>query len=129
MSADDISGEWHGLFNYPGAAGPPTEFTAALHEAGGLLSGETSEPSLHGGMLAARLDGRRTGSSVVFNKLYEESREGDYDSVAYQGEIDAEGLEITGRWTIPGVWFGTFIMVRDKGVETEAEREAAEKVE
>lgn len=126
MSAEDLSGEWRGIFNYPDAAGPPTEFTATLHDAGGRLSGETVEPSLHGGTLAARLDGARAGVSIAFNKLYEESREGDYDTVAYEGEVDAEGLEITGRWTIPGVWSGTFIMVRDKGVEAGVEATAEE---
>lgn len=124
MSADDLSGDWRGIFNYPGAAGPPTEFTATLHDAGGFLTGETAEPSLYGGTLAARLDGRRNGSAVLFNKLYEESREGDYDSVAYEGEVDDEGLEITGRWTIPNIWSGTFIMVRERGAEQEAAAEA-----
>lgn len=128
MSADDLSGDWRGIFNYPGAAGPPTEFTATLHDAGGLLTGGTVEPGLHGGALAARLDGRRTGSAVTFNKLYDEAQ-GDYDSVAYQGAVDGEGLEITGRWTIPGVWSGTFIMVRERGVEEEAAAEAAEPVD
>lgn len=128
MSADDLSGEWRGIFNYPGAAGPPTEFTATLNDVGGVLTGETAEPSLYGGTLAARLDGRHTGSAVTFAKLYEETREGGYDSVAYEGEVDVEGLEITGRWTIPGNWSGTFIMVRDKGVEEDIEATAEEEV-
>lgn len=123
MSADDLSGEWRGIFNYPGATGPPTEFTATLRDAGGPLTGETAEPGLNGGTLTARLDGRRADASVTFNKLYDEAA-GDYDSVAYQGEVDADGLEITGRWTIPGIWSGTFIMVRERGVDTEAEAEA-----
>ena len=125
MSADDLSGDWRGIFNYPGAAGPPTEFTASLRDAGGLLTGETVEPTPYAFALAARIDGRRSGSAVTFNKLYDEVDAGGYDQVAYRGEVDADGLEITGRWTIPGVWSGTFIMVRDKGVEEKAEARAS----
>lgn len=128
MSADDLSGEWRGIFNYPGAAGPPTEFTATFHDAGGLLTGETVEPGLRGGTVAARLDGRRTDSTVTFAKLYEDTPDGDYDTVAYEGEVAPDGLEITGRWTIPNVWSGTFIMVRNKGVEEVAEAQAEEPV-
>lgn len=124
--ADDLSGDWRGIFNYPpthlGTA-PPTEFTATLHDAGGALSGHTVEPSLQGATITARIDGRRAGTAVTFVKLYDDDRDGDYDTVAYQGEVDAEALEITGRWTIPGGWSGTFIMVREKGVEAEAEAE------
>ena len=128
-AADDLTGDWRGIFNYPptdlGAA-PPTEFAATLQDAGGVLSGHTVEPGMRGGTLTARIDGRRAGVAVAFVKLYDDERDGDYDTVAYQGEVDAEGLEITGRWTIPGGWSGTFIMVRERGVE--AETEAARRV-
>ena len=60
-------------------------------------------------------------------KLYDENR-GDYDAVAYEGAVDAEGLEITGRWSIPGDWSGTFIMVRESGVEEEASAEAEQEL-
>ncbi len=126
--ADDLSGDWRGIFNYP-AAQPPTEFTATLHDAGGTLSGHTAEPSLRGATITARLDGRRSGAAVTFMKLYDDERDGDYDSVAYQGVVDAEGMEITGRWTIPGGWSGSFIMVREKGVEAGEEVGATAEIE
>lgn len=122
MSADDLTGRWQGIFNYP-RANPPTGFAAALEDVGGRLSGETVEPSLSGGEVRARLDGRRDGGSVTFSKLYDD-QDGGYDTVAYEGTVAADGLEITGRWTIPGVWSGTFIMVRETGVEEPAEQEA-----
>ncbi len=126
-AADDLSGEWRGLYNYP-AAQPPTEFAATLHDAGGTLSGHTVEPGLRGGAVTARLDGRRTGTAVTFMKLYDDDRNGDYDTVAYQGAVDADGTEIAGRWTIPGIWSGTFIMVREKGVDAEVAAAIAEPV-
>ena len=86
---DDLSGDWRGIFNYP-AAQPPTEFTATLHDAGGALSGRTVEPSLRGATITARIDGRRTGASVAFVKLYDDE-DGAYDTVAYQGDVDADG--------------------------------------
>lgn len=125
--AGDLSGEWRGIFNYPAGA-PPTEFTATLQDAGGTLTGSTVESSLRGGTIAAHLDGRRFGPAVTFMKLYDEDGGGTYDAVAYQGAVDGEGLEITGRWSIPGNWSGTFIMVRERGVEEEIEAEAEEPV-
>jgi hypothetical protein len=126
-AADDLSGEWRGIFNYPAGA-PPTEFVASLVDAGGTLTGTTVEPSLQSGAVTARIDGRRTGSAVTFMKLYDRHDEGTYDSVAYRGAVDTEGLEITGRWSIPGDWSGTFIMVRESGVVADAEAEAGETI-
>lgn len=123
----DLSGDWRGLFNYP-AAQPPTEFTAILHDAGGSLSGGTVEPGLRGGTVTARIDGRRTGQAVTFMKLYDDDRNGDYDTVAYHGEVDADGTEIAGRWTIPNVWSGSFIMVRERGVAADTMLTATEEV-
>lgn len=114
MTADDLSGQWTGIFNYP-AGQPPTGFAATLHDAGGALTGTTVEPSLEGGDIAARIDGHREGMAVGFVKLYEQDSE-IYDDVTYAGTVSADGLEITGRWSIPGNWSGTFIMVRDAGV-------------
>jgi hypothetical protein len=126
--AQDLSGEWRGVFNYPAAAGPPTEFAAALRDAGGRLSGTVSEPSINGGVVHAIIDGRREGSAVSFSKLYDRPDEG-YDMVAYQGEVTGDGLVISGRWTLPDGWSGTFIMVRPGGVEEEAEEGAEQPVD
>ena len=130
MSAvPDLSGEWRGVFNYP-AGHPSTEFTATLRDAGGVLSGEVSEPALFGadagGVIHARIDGRRDGRAVAFTKFYEATDY--YDLVAYRGEVSAEGDEIAGRWTIPDIWSGSFIMVRPRGAAAEAEQRAAEPV-
>jgi hypothetical protein len=118
--ADDLSGRWTGIFNYPRDL-PPTGFAATVLDAGGRLSGEVAEPRYDGrGTLQALIDGRRDGSRVRFAKSYD-GADGDYDTVRYDGTVDAEGREIAGRWDIPGAWSGTFIMVRD--VEnTEAEQ-------
>jgi hypothetical protein len=125
--AGDLSGEWRGIFNYPRGQ-PPTEFTATLHDAGGRLSGSTVEPSLSGGTIVARIDGSHVGSAVSFMKLYDDDPEDQYDTVAYEGAVDAEGTEIAGRWSIPGVWSGSFIMVRRPGVEAGIEASVAEPV-
>jgi hypothetical protein len=127
VSADDLSGGWRGIFNYPAGA-PPTEFLATLIDSGGALTGQTVEPGLRGGEVTARLDGRRNGDAVSFVKLYERDDD-QYDDVTYAGTIGADGDEITGRWSIPGDWSGTFIMVRETGVEAEAEARATDAVE
>ena len=127
MSADDLSGAWRGIFNYPAGA-PPTEFLATLSDAGGPLTGHTVEPGLRGGEVTARIDGRRSGDAVSFVKLYEQDDD-QYDDVTYAGTVGAEGDEITGRWSIPGDWSGTFIMVRERGVAADADASVADAVE
>ncbi len=128
MTADDLSGQWTGIFNYPRGL-PPTGFTATLRDMGGVLTGETAEPRHDGGAtLTAMIDGTRTGLAVTFVKIYD-ALDGEHDSVRYEGTVDAGGQEITGRWDIPGVWSGTFIMVRDAGVAAADEREAEAEAE
>jgi hypothetical protein len=112
-AADDLSGRWTGMFSYPHSA-PPTQFEATLHDANGVLTGETVEPDLVDPGLTRRacLDGRRD----------------DYDIVAYEGEVAADGVEIHGRWTIPGIWSGTFLMIRDAGATVAEHRKVGETV-
>ena len=121
----DLTGEWRGIFNYP-AGLPPTEFLAVLVDAGGALSGEIVETAVAGpcagGEIRSRIDGRRDGAAVAFAKLYDADEA--YDSVAYRGEVSPEGDEISGRWTIPGQWSGSFIMLRPRGLAAAEERRA-----
>lgn len=127
MSADDLSGAWTGIFNYPQGM-PSTGFTAKLRDLGGVLTGETLEPH-HGGagMLGAMIEGRRAGRQVTFAKIYD-ALDGEHDSVRYEGTLDATGLEIAGRWHIPTVWSGSFIMVRNSGAAVIIEAEAVNEV-
>lgn len=120
MSADDLSGAWTGIFNYPRDM-PATGFAATLIDSGGVLTGEVVEPRHDGGAtLHAIIDGRREGHRVRFAKSYD-AADGDYDTVRYDGEVDDAGLEITGGWDIPGAWAGTFIMVREAGTAEKVE--------
>jgi hypothetical protein len=41
---------------------------------------------------------------------------------------DPEGNEIAGRWTVPGVWSGTFLMVRNGGGKETIASETSETV-
>jgi hypothetical protein len=122
MSADDLSGAWTGIFNYPRDM-PATGFAATLHDSASILTGQVIEPRHDGAAtLQAIIDGRRDGDRVRFAKSYD-GQDGDYDIVRYDGSVDEAGLEITGRWDIPGIWSGTFIMVRDAGTSEEAQDE------
>ena len=58
----------------------------------------------------ASIAGRRSGSAVSFVKRYEPPGYG-YDTVTYEGTVNAEATEIDGRWRLPGA-SGTFLMVR-----------------
>lgn len=121
----DLSGEWIGIYNYPHSA-PPNEFQASLRDHDGLVTGETSEPSPKGGTLHAVIEGRREGGRLHFTKIYDDLTFST-DPVQYDGRIDPGGDEIEGKWTIPGIWSGTFLMVRGAGAgETVAERIAEE---
>ena len=124
----DLGGEWIGIYNYPHSA-PPTEFRASLRDHGGLVTGETTEPSPKGaGTLHAVIEGRREGDRLLFTKLYDDLSFST-DPVLYDGRIDPSGDEIEGTWTIPGIWSGTFLMVRGAAAAETVAGRIAEEVE
>ena len=126
----DLSGRWAGFFNYPDS-GPPVNFEAVLREHAGRLTGTTTElgdtPDTLGRVLNGVIDGHRDGASVHFIKMYEEADE-EYDVVHYSGRVEAGGNEIAGRWEIPRIWSGTFLMVRNAGTAEPIERAVEETV-
>ena len=117
LRGEDLSGPWDGLYSYPRTLAP-VSFVADLKETGGWLTGTTGEAAASGSAtgqnLSATLQGRRSGSFVKFLKLYDGSVPG-FDSVAYEGNVSADGTEIDGRWTAIGNWSGTFLMIRSQG--------------
>ncbi len=119
MSAGNanLSGRWTGVFNYP-VAWPSTSFEAVLADAGGLITGTTTEagdtPECLGQILSATIDGRREGTTIRFAKMYDFATE-HRDTVLYTGTLHPDGNEIEGRWEIPGEWSGTFLMIRNGG--------------
>ncbi len=127
MSADrlNLSGEWSGVYSYPGAL-PPVSFSASLSDNGGWLSGVISEdgsPPFPSGRRQSSLQGRRVGVTVSWLKTYEH-REVIHD-VAYEGAVSGDGEEISGRWSIVGDWSGAFLMVRQSRRAEARRRRAA----
>jgi len=129
--ADDaraLTGVWHGLYTYPD--GRSVSFVATLIDSAGALSGSTHEPGGHGdaasGTLYAMIAGKRGGNTVTFRKTYD-GKVPRYHAVDYAGTLDAEATEIAGRWIIPGVWSGTFLMIRPARMEESVERKAVQK--
>lgn len=114
--AIDLSGNWVGIFNYPGNCQPATSFAAQLRDTAGVLAGDTSEPDVLGEAGGPKLRGNVTGSHsggrVQFLKCYDNY---DTDPIIYSGILADGGNEISGDWTIPDVWSGTFIMIRQSG--------------
>lgn len=126
----NLSGRWSGFYNMPDG-GPPTPFEAELVDTGGLLSGETSEEGdtidCLGETLHAVLDGRRDGGQVTFTKRYDYLPRAHY-AIAYAGVLASHGDEIEGRWTIPGAWSGSFLMVRHSGAKEAVEEKIGEEI-
>jgi hypothetical protein len=124
--ADSLTGIWHGVFSYPHERSP-VSFVATLIEAGRALSGTTHEPCAVGGRpgetLFAMLDGSRQDSAVAFVKTYDGANPL-YRTVAYEGRVSGDRTEIEGRWTIPGVWSGRFLMIRSPGKGEKVARKA-----
>lgn len=124
----NLTGVWHGLFTYPdGFPEDPGSFVATLLELGPSLSGTTHEEGIHHdgtvGTLFAMIDGEREGTAVYFDKTYDGT--GGWDHlVRYQGALNADWTEIEGRWAVPGVWSGRFLMIRS-GAKTLAQARAA----
>ena len=111
---DNLTGVWDGTFVQP-QVGMVT-FLATLIESGGALGGNVTEPctvpgcpsSIHNASIA----GHRSGGSVSFVKTYEPPGYG-YEKVFYEGVVNADATEISGRWRLPrAALSGTFLMVR-----------------
>jgi hypothetical protein len=125
---DSLTGVWDGTFIQPGAG--MVTFLATLIESGGALGGNVTEPCMMPGCPLsthnASLAGHRSGSAVSFVKRYEPPGFG-YDTVLYEGSVNAEATEIDGRWKLPGTTLsGTFLMVRStRSAESVAAEEQA----
>ena len=130
MSDTDLSGDWIGIYNYP-ALHAPVRFQAVIRDADGWISGTTSEEDeviRPGVILTATIDGRREAGTVTFVKAYDDAGLVP-DIIRYSGRIEPGGGEISGEWEIPGIWSGTFLMMREGGAEEEVERLAVEEIE
>ena len=120
-----LTGVWHGLFTYP-YEHEPGAFVATLMEFGSFLSGTTHEEGQFRdgrlGTLLAMIDGEREGTDVFFDKTYDGT--GGWDHlVRYQGVLNADWTEIEGRWAVPGVWDGRFLMIRSNSKSLAKARE------
>ena len=130
MQADpqNLTGVWNGLYSYPD--GRSVTFVATLIDGGSTLSGSTHEPCVGvdapAGTLFASLMGGRVGSAVSFRKTYE-AADPRWGTVNYEGKLNAEATEIEGRWSIPGVWSGKFMMIRPLREELKEEQKESAK--
>ncbi|HEY7842645.1 MAG TPA: hypothetical protein VID30_03060 [Bradyrhizobium sp.] len=111
---DSLTGVWDGTYTQPGVG--IVTFLATLIESGGALGGSVTEPCATAGCPLsthnASIAGHRSGSAVSFVKRYEPPGYG-YNTVSYEGSVNAEATEIDGRWKVPGTsTSGTFLMVR-----------------
>ena len=110
--SDDLTGVWDGTYIQPGTG--MVTFTATLVETGGALSGSVSEPCSNPRCPVrthhALITGHHAGSAVSFVKRYEPAGFG-FDTVPYEGVLNAEATEIDGRWQLPR-HSGSFLMIR-----------------
>lgn len=124
--SESLTGVWHGQYRYPLPL-EPVHFTATIIDSGGALSGTTQETAGLEGMPVSKmaiLDGRRDGSTVRFVKTYAPASE-EFQDVIYTGSLNGELTEIEGEWTVPGIWSGTFLMIRTRGRAMARERDEA----
>lgn len=126
----NLTGNWKGILYYPRWL-PPLQFEAELRDHNGALAGETREigdmgPGT-GQQLIALLEGTRAGSRITFIKRYDHLGRSEY-AVFYDGSLNHDGSEISGVWSIPDSWSGTFLMMRGKPDGVEEERKVAEPV-
>jgi hypothetical protein len=113
---DNLTGVWNGTYVQKHVG--MVTFLATLIDFGGALGGSVTEPCAlpncpqrtHNASIA----GHRSGNAVSFVKTYEPSGCA-YDTVTYEGLVNAEATEIDGRWTLPNsMGAGNFLMVRSK---------------
>ncbi|MEZ0242068.1 MAG: hypothetical protein ACAH11_01750 [Sphingomonas sp.] len=117
--AADMSGNWIGFYSFPIDL-PPVRFDAVLLERAGRITGSIEEidEAWGNGHLVSTVDGTRSGLDVRFTKFYDSGDE-NFDTVQYEGTLDADSAEISGEWHIPGEWSGSFIMTRERAAEVE----------
>ena len=124
-----LTGVWLGLYSYPRQL-EPVSFTATLIESSGAISGSTHETpreaSAAARTLFATLSGRRNEGAVQFTKTYDDGIPHNHP-ISYEGALADNGAEIEGRWSIPRMWSGRFLMIRsapnaDKSVRKKYER-------
>ena len=113
---ETLTGVWDGTFIQPGVG--TITFIATLIESGGALGGSVTEPCTSPGCPLdthnATIAGDRSGSTVSFVKRYDPPGYG-YDTVFYEGSVNAEATEIDGRWKLPDhSAMGTFLMIRSR---------------
>jgi hypothetical protein len=125
----NLSGVWRGQFSYPRKL-PPVAFLATLEERDSWLVGATEEIASFGDRrgvtITASLQGRRTGTSVTWLKLYDHPPH--FHAIHYVGVVSGDANEISGRWQVPGSWSGAFLMVRNGDANVGRIREATETV-
>lgn len=125
----DLSGRWTGIFSYP-AQFPPNNFEAEIRDSGGVVTGVITQPreffEEDGPPRQAVIDGRREGDTLTFVKFYDDL---DRPTPHYHGRIQPGGDEVSGEWTIPGDWSGTFIMIRNSKEEAKEERRVGEEIQ
>ncbi|HEY3639394.1 MAG TPA: hypothetical protein VGK90_14695 [Rhizomicrobium sp.] len=116
-----LTGVWLGLYSYPRKL-EPVGFTATLIETAGAISGSSHEKpqqgKASGQTIFATLNGHRSGDVVEFVKRYEGGIPHSL-AIKYEGTVRDEGAEIEGRWIIPRMWSGRFLMIRS-GPKAEA---------
>jgi hypothetical protein len=107
---------WSGAYRYPGDAEPETVFTAWIEEVSGAFTGRTEEPNVlrlgPESVVTADIDGARSGADVRFSKFMDGSG-GMRHVILYAGVVDEALTHISGVWTVPGEWSGSFFMARD----------------
>lgn len=124
----DVTGVWYG--RYEADQWDETNgFIAVLEEAGGTVTGVITERDTDGlapagAIRRALVSGHRDSGALIFIKQYDGTGGHDH-AIDYAGQIDAEGLEVTGKWAQP-FSSGGFVMEREKFSEAalEAEEEA-----
>ncbi len=125
----NLTGVWQGLYSYPQALAP-VAFTATVLDSG-WLSGSIHEIAMGEDnvpvQVFATILGRREGWAVEFDKTYD-GQKGWSHAVGYAGALNEDATEIQGRWSIPGVWSGKFLMIRPEGARAGQLRQAFETV-
>lgn len=110
-----LTGVWDGQYSYPRGL-ESVNFTAVILQTGSAFSGTIHEQPTQGPSagetLNAAIDGEQLGSAVSFTKIYDPAHKFHGRPILYEGTLSADGNEIDGRWKIPGMWSGKFLMIR-----------------
>ncbi len=111
-----VDGDWVGQYHYPKEERKPVQFSLTLRQTGMGFVGRSTEPNTFGdktsSMLFANIEGEMKPDGHVSFKKQMDGTAGAKHFILYEGQMSKDKKTVSGTWSIPESWSGSFEMSR-----------------